>query len=352
MRVAVLGAGGIACGTAVLLCREGHDPVIWSPSGRSTRAFAEGAPLVASGAISGEFRPRIATSCEEAMDGADCVIFALPAQGHRAVMDMAAKYATAAQTMIVSSQYSLGALYLKMALDRRGVAAPVVAWGTTMVTGAMLSETEVRVLSVRSSVDMATLPATHSAAGMAVCRTLFGDRFHARSNLIAIQLTNINPQAHLGNGLCNLTRIENGESWNVFSGITPTVGRLIEALDLERLAVARAFGVEVRTMAEHMSLSYDLPIVPLAEATREISLRGGIAAPTSLNTRWILEDFPFGIVPTVELARIAGVEVPLHQAGLALFTALVGRDLAAENDLLPSLALEQSTVDSLTLLAS
>ena len=352
MRVAVLGAGGIGRGTAALLCREGHDPILWSPTGRSTRALAEGAPLIASGAISGAFRPRIAASCEEAMAGAECVIFTLPAHGHRAVMDAAAAHADASQTMIISSHYSLGALYLKMALERRGVDAPVVALGTTMLLSRPVGEAGVEILSVRAGVDIATLPGARSQAGLAACRALFGNRFHTRGNAIAIQLTNVNPQAHLANALCNLTRIENGESWNVYDGITPTVARLIEALDLERLAVARAFGVEVRTMAEHMNLSFDLPIVPLAEAAREVRRRGGAPGPASLGARWILEDFPFGIAPLVALARIAGVEVPLHSAGLALFTALLGRNLAAENDLLPSLELERRTVESLTLLAS
>ena len=352
MRVAVLGTGGIGLAMAALLCRHGHDPAIWSPSGKGTRAFAEGEPLVASGAMTGSFRPRVAVTCAQAMDGAEAVIIAVPAYGHRSVMDAAAPYVQVSQTLIVSSQYSLSAMYLRELLDRRGIAVPIVAWGTTVVMGRRVSQAEVAVLTVRAAVDVATVPDTRAEAGLETCRGLFGDRFHPRANLIAIQLSNVNPQAHLANALCNLTRMEKGETWDNYGGLTTSVSRLVESLDLERLTIAQAFGVKVRTMQEHMSLSFDLPPMPLAEAAREVVLRGGSPGPSTLKARWILEDLPFGIVPLIALADSAGVEVPLHRAGLTLFSALLGRDLASENDLLPHLPIAKSTPDQLTQLSS
>ena len=258
------------------------------------------------------------------MDGAECVIIAVPAYGHRAVMDAAVPCVQMSQTLIVSSQYSLSAMYLRQLLDRRGISVPIVAWGTTVVMGRRVGQAEVAVLTVRAAVDVATVPDTRALAGLEICRGLFGDRFHPRANLIAIQLSNVNPQAHLANALCNLTRMEKGETWDNYGGLTTSVSRLVESLDRERLAIAQAFGVKVRTMREHMSLSFDLPPMPLAEAAREVVLRGGSPGPSTLKARWILEDLPFGIVPLIALADSAGVEVPLHRAGLTLFSALLG----------------------------
>ena len=352
MRVAVLGTGGIGLATAALLCRHGHDPAIWSPSGQGTREFAEGAPLVASGAITGSFRPRVAVTCAQAMEGAECVIIAVPAYGHRAVMDAAVPSVQVSQTLIVSSQYSLSAMYLRQLLDRRGISVPIVAWGTTVVMGRRVGQAEVAVLTVRAAVDVATVPDTRAPAGLETCRVLFGDRFHPRANLIAIHLSNVNPQAHLANALCNLTRMEKGETWDNYGGLTTSVSRLVESLDKERLATAQAFGVKVRTMREHMSLSFDLPPMSLAGAARAVVQRGGSPGPSTLAARWILEDLPFGIVPQIALADSAGVEVPLHRAGLTLFSALLGRDLASENDLLPHLPIAKSTPEQLTQLST
>src|SRR5262245_29698790 len=135
MRVAVLGTGGIGLATAALLCQRGHDPAIWSPSGEGTLALAGGVPLVASGALVGSFRPRVALTCARAMEDAKCVIVAVPAYGHRAVMDALAPHARSTHTLIVSSQYSLSAMYLRDVLARHGTTPTIVAWGTTVVMG-------------------------------------------------------------------------------------------------------------------------------------------------------------------------------------------------------------------------
>jgi opine dehydrogenase len=59
--------------------------------------------------------------------------------------------------------------------------------------------------------------------------------------------------------------------------------------------------------------------------------------PATIDTRYTLEDVPFGLLPLAELGRLAGVPMPLHEAGLAIFSALYGRDLAQDNDILPEL---------------
>ena len=46
MRVAVLGAGSIAYGNAALLSSLGHEPVLWSPSGKSGQSIAKGEKLI------------------------------------------------------------------------------------------------------------------------------------------------------------------------------------------------------------------------------------------------------------------------------------------------------------------
>ncbi len=48
------------------------------------------------------------------------------------------------------------------------------------------------------------------------------------------------------------------------------------------------------------------------------------------------EDVPFGLWPTVRLGQEAGIDLPLHMAGVQLFHALYGRDLTRDNDLLPA----------------
>jgi opine dehydrogenase len=324
--VAILGTGGIGLGAAALLCREGHSVALWSPTGHKPDA-----PLVATGAVSGEFTPKVTTTCAEALDGAVAVLLAVPGYGHRAVIEAMAPHLRTGQVVLYSSHMSFGALYLRSLLA--GVECPIVAWGTTVVTGRRTGPAAVNVGNIRSRLDAAVLG---DPAGLETCRALFGDRFVARDGLLPIALSNLNPQNHLAIALCNLTRMEKGEAWRQNANITPAVARLMLALDAERLAIAAAFGIQVRTLEQHFHLSFGIAQTDMASMAAELATRDSDPfAPATLQTRYVLEDMPFGIAPMLQLAAAVGVPAPLHAGGLQLMSALYGRDLAAENDLLP-----------------
>lgn len=344
IRVLILGAGGVARAMAALLHQGGHQPQLWSPSGQGAADLAQ-ADLQANGALQSRFRVDLATDLPAALRAAAVVVVALPANGHRRVMDLALPHLTAGHSVIVSAQLSLGAAYLRQALVARGVEATVIGWGTTVVMGRKSGPGCVQIGGLRPAVPMAVLPTAQTEPALALCRALFGDRFQPAPGLLAIALGNLNPPVHLANALCNLTRIENGEIWFNYNGITPAVARLIGALDAERRAVAQGFGLSVRSVEDHFRMTFGLPDgLSLAEMAAQIhQRRGGPPGPVTLNTRFITEDVPFGIVEIITLAAAAGVAVPLHQAGLALVNALYGARFDRQNDLLPAVDLAALT---------
>jgi opine dehydrogenase len=342
MRIGILGAGAIAFGMAAFLAKAGHHPVLWSPSGARTRKLAEGEPLTATGAVEFSGPVAVARDASEAVADADAVIVALPANGHRVAFDAALPHLKSGQPVIVSSHSSFGALYLSKRLAERGVSLPIIVWGTTLLTGRQQPDgASVSVNTVRQKIDVATLPKAAAAEGKALCTELFGDRFVERDGLLAISLSNLNPQNHLGIALLNLTRMEKGEKWGQGEHVTPAVGQLIEALDAERLRIAETFGLSVRTVREHFSLSFHVPMGTVSDMNQQMHTEGrGGFGPATADSRYIYEDVPFGLVPTSLLGRIAGRPAVLHEAGTSLFSAAMNRNLAADNDLLPELALD------------
>jgi opine dehydrogenase len=338
VKVGIIGAGAVAYGSAAFLTEAGHEARLWSPSGERTRELAAGAPLVSEGVVAGSFHPVVAGSCAAALDGADVALVALPANGYRMALEAMAPHLRPGQVVIFSAHASFGALYLAQLLAVLGVTLPVVALSTTVLRARQTSPTTVKVATLRKTVDMATWPSAEADAGFAACVALFGERFNRRADLLAIALSNVNPQSHMALALCNFTRMEKGEAWGQSANMTEAVGRLLEALDAERLAIARALGREARSMRQHYSLTYGLPDAPIGETARILAGRGDpTLGPATIQTRYTLEDVPFGLVPLIQLAQLAGVAVPLHEAGLAVFSALYGRDLRAENDLMPLL---------------
>ena len=348
VKVGIAGAGSIAFGTAALLARHGHDPMLWSPSGAGTMKLADGVPLTATGALDAQFVPRIAADVRDLAETNDVLLIAVPGYGHKNVMDALAPHICTGQHVIVSSHTSLGALYLMQLLCARGVSAPVTAWGTTMVTARRQSETQVRLNSVRSRVDLCTVPEPATDDAFTACRQLFGDRFQRRDGLLAISLSNLNPQNHMGIALGNMTRMERGESWSQGQNVTPNVGRLLEALDKERLAVAEALGVEVRTIFEHFHLSFHVPVASISEMNQQMHAKGsGGKGPATADSRYVTEDVPYGLVLTVALGELAGRPAKLHDAGIRIFSAMYGVDFMARNELLHALGLSRYSLDEL-----
>src|SRR4051794_19037347 len=158
MRVAVLGAGAVGLGNAALLCERGHEPIIWSPSGSGTAAITNNKRLVAFGALEGEFAVGVAATCEEVVTLADVVLVAIPANGHRSVLDRIAPFLRDGQIVLISGHLSFSALYLSKLLSERGLSVPIGAWGTTVTTGRRKGSGHVNVRNVRSKVDVAAVP--------------------------------------------------------------------------------------------------------------------------------------------------------------------------------------------------
>ncbi|MGK6316621.1 NAD/NADP octopine/nopaline dehydrogenase family protein [Neorhizobium sp. DT-125] len=335
MRIGIVGCGGIALGYAAWLTQEGHDPVLWSPSGKSASDL-HGEELEVTGVLETHFRPVIAPDPQILMDHAQVVIIAVPGYGHKTVIDAIVPFATSGQTFIVSAQLSLSAAYLWERLKAGEVSASVVAWATTALMSRRAGPRSVAIGGVRSRLEAAALPAGGDGSGIGICRELFGDRFTEVDDITAIALSNLNPPIHLASALCNFTRIEKAEYWANYDAITPSVARMIEALDAERLAVAEAYGVKVRTVYDHYHLTFGFePGMSLAQMAAAVhEKRKGPPGPVTTDTRFITEDVPFGIVPVITLAEKRGVAVPLHKAGLVVVNALYGRKFEDENDLL------------------
>ncbi|WP_161988325.1 NAD/NADP-dependent octopine/nopaline dehydrogenase family protein [Elioraea sp. Yellowstone] len=343
MRLAILGAGAIALGSAALAASRGHAVTVWSPSGRGTEALrARGGRLAAAGEVRGEFPVGLAAQVGEAVAGAEAVLVAVPANGHRAVMEAAAPHLASGQTVLVSAAASLSPLHLHRLLGRRGVAATIAGFGTTALTGRRGADgASVAVATLRGACDVAAVRHAETEAALAIATELWGERFVPADSLLAAALANVNPIAHLAMALCNLSRIEHREVWPQYHCTTPAVARLILALDGERQALAAACGVRIPTAEAFFRRSYALDAPDLAGMMAELhARRGGPPGPTTIETRYVLEDVPFGLVFYLALAGEVGLAMPVTEGAVRLASAAWGRELAAMNDLLPVLAAE------------
>jgi opine dehydrogenase len=330
MKIAILGAGAIGFASAAMLSSYGHTPVLWSPSGQRTAKLAQGMTLKASGALTGEWQVATAATMAHAVDGADVVLLAIDANGHRTVMEAAAAHLRDGQVFAIGAAHAMTGLYLSRALRARGVKLPIVSWNTSLGTAHQDDFENVTIRSVRPAIEASVIG--DADFGLGICREAFGDRFRQRSNALEIALlANSNPVFHVPVALLNLTRIEQREVWATYHQTTPAVGNLIEAIDAERIAIGAAYGATIHSVNEHFHRSFKVPQASMTEMNQALHAAGrGPKGATSTAHRHLRQDIPYGLVFASEIAKIASVASPIHDATIALASASLGHDFGGE----------------------
>jgi len=350
VRVAIVGAGPIGRATAAYLAHHGHELGIWSPSGRSLTGLTpdpgtdDSLLLSYEGALAGRVSVRRIRSVAD-FRGYPVVLIGIPGDAYAAVLPPVIEALSPEQLVIVSGALSLVPLWIRQRMSSRGAAsADVVAWGTSLGTARRTPTADVRLNTLRTRFDMAAAPAPAGPRALERCRELFGDRFNLADNVLAVALANVNPIAHAAEVLPNLTRIDCREDWPLFGGMTASAARIGAALDRERLEVAEAFGVKVRSIEEHYRLSYHVEGADIAALAGAIEAKyPGALGPKTLEHRYVLEDVPFGLVFLEALALAARFPVPNISGSIALLSSACGRDFRADNPLIAELGITCST---------
>ena len=131
------------------------------------------------------------------------------------------------------------------------------------------------------------------------------------TSTLSTSLANFGAMLHPAPVLFNISRIEDSRAsfLHYYEGITPTIARFIEKMDLERLELAAAYGVEGTDTSTWHELCYGLRGETLFETLRLNERYASLDAPSSLAHRYIYEDIPTGLVPMIALADVAGLEV-------------------------------------------
>ncbi|MBW8721781.1 MAG: NAD/NADP octopine/nopaline dehydrogenase family protein [Polaromonas sp.] len=347
MRVGIAGAGAIALASAAWMANRNHEVALWSPRNNTADALRD-KPLVCGGVLDASYRVGVVDSAEGLAEQADVLLIAVPANGHRAVFDKLLPHLRNGQLVIVSSMSSLSSLYLYESATTRGISIEVASFGSTVLTARRESAAHVRIMTQRKSLGVSCLPRSAQQRAISTCQALFGDVFTADENALSTALTNINPVAHGPLALLNWTRIERGESWPQYQFMTQRVAAVIEQLDAERIAVASAFGLQVRSIERHFLLSFGTSAERLVDIAAELhEKRGGPPGPIEIQTRFLTEDVPFGLVFTLAMSRLAKVPTPATAATAAMAGVVIGVDFSAANDLLPTFGLAGESVDGL-----
>lgn len=326
---AVIGAGNGGTAMAGFLALKGFRVSLWNRSRPAVDSINSAGGILLEGEVTGLAAPDIATTdIEDAVAGASVIMVTVPASGHDAVARLLAPCLAGGQTVVLNPGRTGGALSFRKTLRDQGCRADaVVAETNTFIYASRRFEGgRSRVFGVKKSVSVSSLPAAAAPEVALKLKAAF-PQFTPAENVMVTSFDNMGAVFHPVPTLLNAARVDRSLAFQHYTdGISRSVATVLEALDAERMAIARSMGVAARSALDWLRETYGIHAETLYEGIQANEAYRGIAAPTSLDTRYIKEDVPFSLVPMLSLAFLSGVSAPVMRSAVSLASALTGED--------------------------
>lgn len=354
MKIAVLGSGNGGCAVAADCALHGHDVRLFDFEAfpqqiaaiRAAGAAADPSAVGPSGVdipeavgglieADGDVEGRAVLSyaghdLARAVADTDLVYVVAPSYATRPFGEAYREVLEPGRHVVVCPGTNGGALVFKQALGMApGDPTIVVSETSTLPYACRLTgPAQLHVfLKLDDGLFLASLPSGGAEEVSRLMSEVYPDVIVYR-NVFQTILQNGNNVIHPAVSLLNVARIEGPDDFLFYEeGVTPGVGRLMKAVDQERLAIAEALGTPILSEpAVGVQQGY------MTEENYDTAYSGapgflGIKAQTSLEHRYLTEDVGYGLILLTELARVVGVPTPVMDALITLASTVLGRDL-------------------------
>jgi opine dehydrogenase len=279
----------------------------------------------------------ITTDLKEAIKGVDIIIIGGSAYAHEPFSKALIHHFEDGQFIVFTSNF--GAMrFIKWMKE-----AEVKTRVTPVETMSLLYATRapepgvVSCIGVKNRLPTAALPAGRTQEFLDKIRPVF-PQFTTADNVWFTSLNNLNPIVHPPMVLFNAGRIEStgGKGWNLYAdGATESVVKVMLAMDEERMSLMELVSensIPFKDSFENLYEEYSLGKTSLSETLRQSPIHGNPAfpAPSTINTRYINEDLPFGLVPWSSIGRMWNVPTPNVNAVIGIASTMLGVNYVVE----------------------
>ena len=334
-QIAVLGAGHGGCAAAADLTRRGFDVRLHARRDERLQPLREAGGITASGVLEGLIPIALMTTdVAEAVDGADVIMLVVPSVAFGYYASALAPLLTPERAVFLNPGHTGGGLHFVRELRRAGYRGPVRTCESVTLTYICRMEgpAAVGIYSYTKNLKFSAFPGTHAQALFDLMAPVYPE-LRLASSVLETGLSNMNAVFHPPGMLMNAGWIEDTDGDFLFyrQGITESIGRVVSAVDSERMVIASALDVPATSFLEAFHLAGLTTEAArhsgsVARACRESEPNATIRSPPSLDHRYIHEDVGHGLVPMAAFARIAGVPSPTIDALNHVACVAVGID--------------------------
>ena len=321
-RVGIVGSGNSAHALTAWLSSQGHQVTMYARDPGKLAHIASTSSIKAIGKLEGKFPVHVvAGSAADFCREADVIFVATLATAYADVARQLAPYITSDHCVVLFSGKLCGCLEMTNAFATLGKSVPVIE--TDAIFACRLQDDgSIWIRGHKQWTLYSGINRTMTAEYGHVLETFF-PTLEPADNLIQRGLTDFGAFAHPVITMANMSKIDRGESFLFYyEGLSHRTVALLEAVEREFRAVARAYGVDLIPMKDLLNRYYGCDTSTLLTAMTSVPNYRHSVAPQTLNHRYLNEDVQCTLIPLRDLAKKAGVPVPTID-GLIHFTLLI-----------------------------
>ena len=335
MKVAVVGAGNAGCAVAADMSSRGIEvSLIKTSHSMHDENFEflqknDGAVVMHEKGVDTECRISRVTRDLSEVANAEIIIIYIQTNYHEQLIERLAPYIRSNQVLLINPGYLSTAYVLKHVSSN-----PIVVEAQSSFIDCRISEPghiKVGFRNVRNPLGI--YPRARRDEAIEKLEQL-GFPFVYLNSVVEAALHNPNLIVHTVGAVMGIPRIEktNGEYCMYHEVFTPSVWKILEQLDSEKMDVLEKLGcdrlpyVEACKFRNSLDDTRDAKEVFFWYAAMPTRAKG----PVVVDSRYIAEDVPQGLVMLEALGNSLGVKTPVCTALIELATAALERDLRAE----------------------
>jgi opine dehydrogenase len=333
MKIAILGGGNSGFSVGAFFADKGHKVSIYKRSLGSNEAIYDYKVKV-KGIISFESVIDILTNnMELAMEGAEIVFTTIPGYCQKLFFEEYINHLnTNIYTVLMPDNY--GSFYLDNIFKANGIMdyKKILSLNSALFASRKKNEFFVDIKGIKKEILVSSIYEETTKEGLDILNNIY-PVFMSGDNIFEICMSNMNPIVHTATTLMNAGWIEKTSGNFDFygDGITPAVARVIERVDTERVELGRGVGLELHSLLLNMQRVYDSKGDNIYSALSGSNIHSKDLAPCSLQTRYIEEDIPYGLIPLSKLGKILKIKTEAIDTLISLGTIASGKNFEEES---------------------
>ena len=316
MEVSILGAGNAGHALTAHLTKIGHEIKFFEmPNYRDNIAAAKlrgGIKVTGLTNNKTEFVriKNITTDIKEAVYQSKVIVIAAPSFAHEVLIRHFAKYLDDGQIVVFPAGKLVSLLFLKVLKDLNINKNIIVGEMASLPYACRLQNPgQVNITSIKNKLKFSTCPANKNYESLKILKELFPQLYPGKN---IFDLISCAPILHPISTLLNSSRIEYmGPYKTSYYDVTPSVGRLMDLADKERVSVCSKFGIKADSCKKFLYEHYGATGDNMYDVLHNCITYKNQTSPDSLKFRYVTEDIPYGMVTISSLGKMAGIFTPV-----------------------------------------